>query len=47
LARIHSLEACISARPDELVRGEHTWEGKVTVKIVDVLDEEWVGVMEK
>jgi uncharacterized protein (UPF0332 family) len=44
LARIHSLEACISARPDELVRGEYTWEGKLTVKIVDVLDEEWFGI---
>ena len=48
--RIHSLEACISARRDELVRGEYTWEAKeygdgpVAVKIVAVLDEEWFGI---
>ena len=40
------------ARRDELVRGEYTWEageygeGQVAVKIVDVLDEEWFGVVE-
>jgi len=40
------------ARRDELVRGEYTWEageygeGQVAVKIVDVLDEEWFGVIE-
>jgi len=39
------------ARRDELVRGEYTWEvggygeGQVAVKIVDVLDEEWFGVV--
>jgi hypothetical protein len=39
------------ARGDELVRGEYTWrvdaygEGPVAVKIVDVLDEEWFGVI--
>lgn len=39
------------ARRDELVRGEYTWEageygeGQVAVKIVDVLDEEWFGVI--
>jgi hypothetical protein len=46
LARIHSLEACTLARPDELVRGEYTWEGKVTLKIVDVVDGKWFGVVE-
>ena len=40
------------ARRDEMVRGEYTWkvqdygEGQVAVKIVDVLDETWFGVME-
>jgi site-specific DNA-methyltransferase (adenine-specific)/adenine-specific DNA-methyltransferase len=40
------------ARRDEMVRGEYTWEaeeygeGQVAVKIVDVLDEEWFGVVE-
>lgn len=39
-------------RRDELVRGEYIWEaweyggGQVAVKIVDVLDEEWFGVIE-
>jgi hypothetical protein len=39
------------ARRDEMVRGEYTWaeeeygEGEVPVKIVDVLDEDWVGVV--
>jgi len=39
------------ARRDELVRGEYTWEageygeGQVGVKIVDVLDEEWFGMI--
>jgi len=38
-------------RRDELVRGEYIWEareygeGQVAVKIVDVLDEEWFGVV--
>jgi site-specific DNA-methyltransferase (adenine-specific)/adenine-specific DNA-methyltransferase len=40
------------ARREELVQGEYTWaeeergEGQVAVKIVDVLDEEWFGVVE-
>jgi site-specific DNA-methyltransferase (adenine-specific)/adenine-specific DNA-methyltransferase len=40
------------ARRDEMVRGEYTWEAvkygeeQVAVKIVDVLDEEWFGVLE-
>lgn len=40
-------------RRDELVRGEYTWEaaehdnGPVAVKIVDVLDETWFGVVVK
>lgn len=40
------------ARRDDLVRGEYTWEtgqygdGHVAVKIVDVLDEEWFGVVQ-
>ena len=40
------------ARRDALVRGEYTWEagehseGRVAVKIVDVLDEQWFGVVE-
>jgi len=39
------------SRRDELVRGEYTWDaseygdGPVAVKIVDVLDEEWFGVV--
>lgn len=39
------------SRRDELVRGEYTWEtteygdGPVAVKIVDMLDEEWFGVI--
>jgi site-specific DNA-methyltransferase (adenine-specific)/adenine-specific DNA-methyltransferase len=41
------------ARRDALVQGKYTWqaeaysEGQVAVKIVDVLDEEWFGVMEE
>ncbi len=40
------------ARRDELVSGEYTWEvreyreGQVAVKIVDVLDETWFGVVD-
>ena len=40
------------AHRDELVRGEYTWkageygDGPVAVKIVDVLDETWFGVIE-
>ncbi len=39
------------SRRDEMVEGEYTWEvgeyceGEVAVKIVDVLDEEWFGVV--
>ena len=39
------------SRRDEMVRGEYSWEagkhgaGEVAVKIVDVLDEEWFGVI--
>jgi adenine-specific DNA-methyltransferase len=41
------------ARRDDLVRGKYTWaeeeygEGEVAVKIVDVLDEEWFGVVRR
>jgi hypothetical protein len=49
LAKIHSLDARPLARPYRLMRGECPWEareGQVAVKIVDVLDEEWLGVVE-
>jgi hypothetical protein len=42
----------VSARRDELVRGEYTskvgeyGEGGLAVKILDVLDEEWFGVID-
>ena len=42
----------IARRKDELVQGEYTWEeevygeGEVAVKIVDVLDETWFGVVQ-
>ena len=48
---IHARITDTPARRDELVRGEYTWkagqygDGQVVVKIVDVLDEEWFGVM--
>ena len=41
------------SRRDEMVQGEYTWEarkygeGQVAVKIVDVLEEEWFGVVEE
>ena len=52
MARTRSLVGRTYAQRDELVRGEYTWgadeygDGEVAVKIVDVLDETWFGVVD-
>jgi hypothetical protein len=48
---LHPRISDVPGREEELVRGVYTWDereyaGPVAVKIVDVLDEEWFGVVE-